>query len=106
MLQPVKSHFVAVQSRGTIALPAALRRRLHLDQPGAQVELLESDDGRIELRPLLAIRADQAWFWTDRWQAMEREVDADVAAGRVTTADGPDEFFDQLDRVGTPSRDR
>ncbi len=106
MLPPVKSHFVAVQGRGTIALPAAMRRRLHLDQPGAQVELLERDDGRIELRPLLPVRADQAWFWTDRWQAMEREVDADVAAGRVTTADGPDELFEQLDTVGTPSPDR
>ena len=97
----MKTHYVAVQSRGTVALPAALRRRLHLDQPGAQVELIERDDGRIELRALLPVPADQAWFWTERWQAMEREVDADVAAGRVTVVDGPDELFEHLDGVGT-----
>ena len=37
MLQCMKTHYVAVQSRGTIALPADLRRRLHLDEPGAQI---------------------------------------------------------------------
>ncbi|NJD28919.1 MAG: AbrB family transcriptional regulator [Chloroflexi bacterium] len=97
----MKTHYVAVQSRGTIALPAALRRRLHLDRPGAQVELVERDDGRIELRPLLPVPADQAWFWTERWQAMEREVDEDVAAGRVTVVDGPDALFEHLDGAGT-----
>ena len=70
----MKTHYVAVQSRGTVALPAALRRRLRLDEPGAQIELIEGDDGRIELRPVLPVPADQAWFWTERWQAMEREA--------------------------------
>ena len=31
------------------------------------------------------IPADQAWFWTPEWQAGEREVDADLAGGRVKT---------------------
>ena len=91
------SHLVSVQSRGTIALPADLRRRLHLDQPDAQVRLIEREDGRVELVPVVAIPADQAWFWTDRWQAMEREADADVAAGRVTSVDAIDELVALLD---------
>ena len=98
MLQSMKTHYVAVQSRGTIALPADLRRRLHLDEPGAQIEIIERDDGLVELRPLLPVPADQRWFWSDRWQAMEREADEDVAAGRVTVLDGPDALFEHLDR--------
>jgi bifunctional DNA-binding transcriptional regulator/antitoxin component of YhaV-PrlF toxin-antitoxin module len=93
----MKTHLVAVQSRGTIALPPALRRRLHLDRPDAQVQLIERDDGRVELVPVVAVPADQAWFWTERWQAMEREADADVAAGRVTTVNGADELRSLLD---------
>lgn len=89
--------YVAVQSRGTIALPAGLRRRLHLDEPGAQVAIVEREDGVIELRPALPVAADQRWFWTGRWQAMEREVDAHVEAGRVTVSGGPDDFFADLD---------
>jgi AbrB family looped-hinge helix DNA binding protein len=93
----MKSHFVAIQSRGTIALPADLRRRLHLDEPGAQVQIIEGEDGRIELLPVLPVAADQRWFWTERWQAMEREADADIAAGRVTVVDGVDALFEHLD---------
>ena len=50
--------------------------------------MIERDDGRIELVPVVAVPADQAWFWTDRWQAMEREADADIATGRATVVDG------------------
>jgi antitoxin MazE len=97
MLHCMKTYFVAVQARGTVALPAELRRRMHLDEPGAQVQLIEGEDGRIELRAVLPIAADQAWFWTEPWQAMEREAEADIAAGRLTVSDGPDEMFARLD---------
>ncbi len=99
MLHCVKKHYVAVQARGTVALPADLRRRLHLDEPGAQIEITEQDDGRIELRPVLPVPADQAWFWTERWQAMEREVDEDIAAGRLTRFDSEEAFLAYLDSV-------
>lgn len=93
----MKTHLVAVQSRGTVALPADLRRRLHLDRPDAQVRLIEHEDGRVELVPVVAIPADQAWFWTERWQAMEREADEDVAAQRATVVEGIDELLTHLD---------
>ena len=93
MLQCMKTHYVAVQSRGTIALPADLRRRLHLDEAGAQIEIIEREDGLVELRPLLPVPADQRWFWSERWQAMEREVDEHIGAGGVTVVDGPDALF-------------
>lgn len=79
-------------------LPADVRRRYHLDEPGAQVEVVGRPDGVIELHPVLPHRADQAWFWTERWQAMEREVDEDIAAGRVETFDSAEEFIADLDR--------
>jgi len=100
ILRPImKSHYIAVQARGTIALPADLRRRMHLDEPGAQVQIIEHQDGHIELQPVLPIPADQAWFWTERWQAMEREADEDIAAGRVSHAMDVDEFIANLERA-------
>jgi bifunctional DNA-binding transcriptional regulator/antitoxin component of YhaV-PrlF toxin-antitoxin module len=93
----MKTHLITVQARGTVALPADLRRRLHLDQKDSQIKLIEHDDGRVELVPLIAVPADQAWFWTDRWQAMEREADADIAAGRITIVEGADELIAHLD---------
>lgn len=44
-------------------------------------------DGR-PVAKVHAIDPDQAWFWTPEWQAKEREVDEDTAAGI------PDRVFD------------
>lgn len=88
---------LAVQKRGTIALPPGVRRRHHLDQPGAQVRLVERSDGIIELHPVLAVRSDQAWFWSQRWQTMEAEAEADIKADRMATLEGPEQFLIELD---------
>ncbi|MGH3561715.1 MAG: AbrB/MazE/SpoVT family DNA-binding domain-containing protein [Mycobacterium sp.] len=91
--------YVGVQSRGVVALPAEVRRRLHLDEPGAQVEITEREDGVLELRPSLPVPADQRWFWTERWQQRERQVDEHVAAGRVTVHQDGDALLEHLDRL-------
>ncbi|MEJ2867211.1 AbrB/MazE/SpoVT family DNA-binding domain-containing protein [Actinomycetospora sp. OC33-EN08] len=91
--------YVGVQRRGVIALPAELRQRLHLDEPGAQVEITERGDGVLELRPALPVPADQAWFWTEHWQNREREVDEHVTSGRVTVHASTDDFLAHVDAV-------
>ncbi|MGA8988072.1 AbrB/MazE/SpoVT family DNA-binding domain-containing protein [Aeromicrobium sp.] len=91
--------YVGLQRRGVISLPAELRQRLHLDEPGAQLEITERADGVIELRPALPVPADQAWFWSERWQQREREVDEHVAAGRVTVHESGDDFLTHLDKL-------
>lgn len=95
------STYVTIQGRGTLALPADVRRRHHLDEPGAQVEIVERDDGVIELHPHVPIPADQAWFWTERWQAREREADAEIDAGRLTTHESADDFLRHLDGLAS-----
>src|SRR5659263_435853 len=89
--------YLSVQSRGVVALPAEVRRRLGLDGPGAQLEITEREDGVLEMRPALPVPADQKWFWTKRWQERELEVDEQVAAGRATcllyTSDAADDLL-------------
>jgi len=91
--------YLGIQSRGILALPIDLRRRHRLDQPGAQVKVVERNDGVIELHPALPVPADQQWFWTERWQQREREVDAHIAAAEVLTHDSTDAFLSHLDRL-------
>ncbi len=95
--------FVGIQGRGQIVLPTDIRRRHHLDEEGAQVEVVERDDGVIELRPHFALPADQAWFWQSEWQQAEQIVDTHVAAGEVTVSEDVDDFLDDLDRVRAQS---
>lgn len=89
--------YLGVQQRGVIALPVEVRRRLHLDEPGAQLEVTERADGVLELRPALPVPADQAWFWKQEWQEREREVDEHVASGRVDVHESTGDFMSHLD---------
>ncbi len=97
MTSPIKHRYLGVQGRGTIALPVDVRRRLHLDQPGAMLEMTERADGVIELRAAPPASADQRWFWAERWQEREREVDEHVAASRVAVHETAEHFLGQLD---------
>ena len=99
MASRMEHRYLGVQGRGTIALPADVRRRLHLDQPGAQLEMTERDDGVIELRAALPVPADQRWFWAKRWQEREHEVDEHVAAGRVAVHESTGDFLGHLDEL-------
>jgi hypothetical protein len=38
------------------------------------------------------INPDQAWFWTEEWQAGEREVDRNIVAGELLTFATDEEF--------------
>ncbi len=93
---PTEYH-LTVQRRGLLALPADLRRRRHLDEPGAQVHLIERDDGVIEMHPKVPMSADQVWFWQDRWQNMERAAEDDVSSGRLAQFDNVEDLLADLD---------
>lgn len=96
--------YVGVQQRGLVALPSQLRKRMHLDEPGAQLEITEREDGVFELRPVLPVPADQAWFWEERWQERERQVEAHLAAGEVTAFEDAAGFLAYLDGIAeTPT---
>lgn len=69
-----------LRSKGQITLPQQVRREMGIDE-GDDL-LVTVEDGRIVLIPAKLIPRDQAWFWTEEWQAGEREVEADRAAGR------------------------
>jgi len=87
---------VKMSPRGTITIPRPLREGL------SQETLLEAtrrDDGVIELHPRTVVDATQAWFWTERWQRMEREADEDIAAGYVESFPDADSFIQRLSEV-------
>jgi len=44
------------------------------------------------------VDGSQAWFWTDEWQASEREAEADAAAGRVEFFGSSEEFPASFDK--------
>jgi hypothetical protein len=48
----------------------------------------EAIDAHLQRQP---IKPGQEWFWTEQWQAAEREVGADLEAGRSMCTASPEE---------------
>jgi len=97
MIRSERFHgYLAVQGRGTVSLPPELRKKYRLDQAGSQVEITEREDGVLELRAVLPIPATEAWFWEERWNAGEREVDEYVRKGEITVSETVDDFVADL----------
>jgi AbrB family looped-hinge helix DNA binding protein len=99
-MQPVSSvtrpiATVTLRERGQITIPADVREAARVEA-GAVFEC-HVEDGRIVMTPKVLVDADQAWFWTARWQKMEREADDDFAAGRSVSFDDVDGFLDDLE---------
>ena len=90
-----------LRAKGQITLPDDVRRAAHLEE-GDLLEAEITADG-ILLRPQKIIDSTQAWFWTAEWQQGEREADADIAAGRVSTFDSGDEMIAALKKRSSSS---
>ena len=84
-----------LRSKGQLTLPTEIRRLAGLDEG----DLLEFEvvEGRIVVTTLKAIDPQDAWFWTDEWQAGEREASADIAAGRLVTYESDEAFLRSLE---------
>lgn len=54
------------------------------------MEFIEDERGTLRPKKVQLADPDQAYYWTDAWQDMEQEADADLAAGRVHKLESPD----------------
>ena len=86
---------VKVTRSGQITIPAAIRQSLNI-QEGDYVEVRLADD-RVVLTLKQVVDKSQAYFWSEEWQAAEREAEEDIRAGRVQVFDGVEELLADLE---------
>jgi antitoxin PrlF len=88
---------VTLRPKGQLTLPAEIREALHVAE-GDEIEFDVAEDGVVVMHGLKTILADQAWFWTESWQAGERQATAEIESGQTH---GPfksaEEMFADLD---------
>ena len=90
----IPAPFAQMTPEGAITIPKGLREQA----PATELyEVTLREDGVFELRPRPEIDPDQAWFWTPKWQQMEREADEDYAAGRWKRFDDMESFLADLE---------
>lgn len=85
-----------IRSNGQVTLPANIRRQANLRE-GDSLKLEIDENGSIRLTPVAVIERTQAYFWTDRWQAGEREAETDLQAGRYADFDNIDDLLGELE---------
>src|ERR1022692_2060640 len=73
----MRSRSLTLRRKGVITVPQEVRDELDLREGDSL--LLTVEEGRIVLTPTALIPRDQAWFWTEDWQAGEAEADAQIA---------------------------
>lgn len=86
---------VKVTRGGQVTIPADLRRQAGIEI-GDDVEM-RIVKGCLVLVPKQLIDKDQTWFWTQEWQAAEREAEDDLRAGRVKAFDTLEGLIADLD---------
>ena len=86
---------VKITRGGQVTIPAEMRRQAGIEI-GDYVEM-RMVDGRLVLVPKQLIDKDQTWFWTEEWQAAEREAEDYLRAGQVKEFDTLNELIADLD---------
>ena len=84
-----------LRERSQVTLPAEIVKKLDL-KAGDNLEITLEDD-RIVIKPVLIIDRSQTWFWSKEWQAKEKEVEANIKAGRIHKASGYKDLIEKLE---------
>lgn len=88
---------VTLRKRGQFTVPKNFLDELDMHE-GDSFEL-RLEDGKMVLVPLVEIPADQSWFWTEEWQAEEREAEENVRKGHVSEEMDFDAMMNHLDSL-------
>jgi AbrB family looped-hinge helix DNA binding protein len=91
-----ESDILQLARDGRITLPNSVRRKAGLSA-GDLLRAEVTEDGRIVLSPVVAVDRTQAYFWTSRWQAGEREAEQDLQSGRIKTFENVEDFIRELE---------
>ncbi|MBA1337116.1 MAG: hypothetical protein HPY66_3552 [Firmicutes bacterium] len=86
---------VELRQKSQVTIPADILKALNL-KTGDKLEF-SVQDGKIIIQPVVTIPKDQAWFWTEKWQAEERIVDEQIKNGQVKSFDNIDALIEDLD---------
>jgi AbrB family looped-hinge helix DNA binding protein len=87
-----------LRNKGQVTVPQQIRNLLGVEE-GDDLLFSTDEAGRIVISRAQIIEPDQAWFWSDRWQRMEHEAQADLDAGRIVEYTNIAEALAALDEI-------
>ena len=87
-----------LRTKGQITVPAEIRSALGATE-GDDLLFYTDERGQVVIRRAQIIPPDQAWFWSERWQKLERQAQEDIDAGRIDAFEDLDNALTALDQA-------
>lgn len=87
-----------LRTKGQITVPQEIRHLLGAEE-GDDLLFYTDEKGRVVISRAQIIDPEQAWFWNDRWQRLEKEAQADLKSGRVMEFSNVNEALAALDEI-------
>jgi AbrB family looped-hinge helix DNA binding protein len=87
-----------LRNKGQVTVPQEIRNLLGAEE-GDDLLFFTDEAGRVVVSRAQIIDPEQAWFWSDRWQRMEQEAQADLEAGRIVEYANIAEALAALDEI-------
>lgn len=97
---------IAPVKNGRCTIPVEIRRYFGFEpEDSFYLEFtLDEKTNTIIAKPVGIHKIEQAWFWTERHQAMEREADEDLKEGRFSGPFNIEELIAGLDELKQQTR--
>ncbi len=83
-----------VRAKGQVTIPNQVRELLNVAEGDGLIFYVK--EGRVIVEREQTIDPEQAWFWSERWQQMERTAQSDIDSGREKQYNSVDEALDAL----------
>ena len=84
--------------KGQVTVPGEIRDILGAEE-GDELVFMVDEKGRVVVERVQIIPPDQAWFWSDRWQRLEREAQQDIEKNRIHPFESTEETLSFLNKA-------
>jgi AbrB family looped-hinge helix DNA binding protein len=90
-----------LRQKGQVTVPSKIRSLLNAEE-GDELVFQVDEKGRVVMERAQIIPPDQAWFWSERWQRLEREVQQDLEDSHTHQFESAEEALDFLNKTSSP----
>lgn len=84
--------------KGQVTVPVEIRNFLGVEE-GDELVFMVDESGRVFVERVQIIPPDQAWFWSERWQRLEREVQQDIVNQKTHQFDSSEDVVNFLNEA-------
>jgi len=82
---------VDLKQKSQVTIPKEIVKKMNL-KVGDKLEVIEQD-GKLIITPVIIVPKDQAWYYTDKWQSMEKTVDEQITQAQIHQANSKEELL-------------